>query len=73
MNGTAMKIGYARVSKTDQNLELQTDALHAAGVEKIYQDRLSGTKEDRDGLTDNQTQDATKSLSGAEAALSALL
>lgn len=47
-----MKIGYARVSKTDQNLELQTDALHAAGVEKIYKDRLSGAKEDRIGLTE---------------------
>lgn len=47
-----MKIGYARVSKTDQNLELQTDALHAAGVEKIFNDRLSGAKEDRDGLTE---------------------
>jgi DNA invertase Pin-like site-specific DNA recombinase len=47
-----MKIGYARVSKTDQNLEMQTDALKAAGVEKIYNDRLSGAKEDRTGLTE---------------------
>jgi len=45
-----MKIGYARVSRQDQNLELQTDALNVAGVEKIYQDRLSGAKADRAGL-----------------------
>lgn len=45
-----MKIGYARVSTTDQNLRLQTDALNAAGVEKTFTDRISGTAEIREGF-----------------------
>jgi DNA invertase Pin-like site-specific DNA recombinase len=45
-----MKFGYARVSRTDQNLELQTDALSKAGADKIFIDRISGAKADRPGL-----------------------
>ena len=33
-----MKIGYARVSTKEQNLDLQLDELRKAGCEKIYQD-----------------------------------
>jgi len=33
-----MRIGYARVSTADQNPDLQEDALHKAGCEKIFRD-----------------------------------
>ena len=49
-----MLIGYTRVSKADgsQRLDLQRDALIAAGVapQAIYEDRASGKREDRPGL-----------------------
>ena len=38
-----MKVGYARVSSVDQNLEVQLDALKSFGCEKIYQEKVSGT------------------------------
>lgn len=45
-----MLIGYARVSTTDQNLTLQKEALKKADCEKIYEDEIGGTKDNRPGL-----------------------
>lgn len=45
-----MKIGYARVSTTEQNLDLQEDALKQVGIEKLFTDKASGAKLDRQGL-----------------------
>ena len=45
-----MLVGYARISTTEQNLDLQRDALKAAGCEKIVEDTASGGKVRRSGL-----------------------
>lgn len=45
-----MKVGYARVSSTGQNLESQIEALEAIGCEKIFTEKKSGKQ------TDNRTE-----------------
>ena len=45
-----MKIGYARVSSTEQNLEVQLKQLKKIGCEKIYQEKISGKSADRPEL-----------------------
>ncbi len=45
-----MLIGYVRVSTDDQNLELQIQALNDAHCERIFQDKMTGSRRDRPGL-----------------------
>lgn len=48
-----MLVGYARVSSAGQSLEVQTDALRAAGCEKLFTEKESGTSTDsRKALAD---------------------
>ncbi|MCV6574667.1 MAG: recombinase family protein [Cohaesibacter sp.] len=48
-----MKIGYVRVSDSDQTEDLQIDALKAAGCEAIYGDHgVSGSITERKGLSE---------------------
>jgi DNA invertase Pin-like site-specific DNA recombinase len=48
-----MIVGYMRVSTEDQTTQLQKDALLKYGVDgrNIYEDKISGTKDTRDGLS----------------------
>lgn len=43
--------GYARVSTEAQNLDRQIDVLKKYGVDKIYNEKMTGTKKDRPELT----------------------
>jgi DNA invertase Pin-like site-specific DNA recombinase len=46
-----MKVGYARVSTAEQNLDLQEKALEEAGCERIFRDRgVSGSQRTRPQL-----------------------
>jgi DNA invertase Pin-like site-specific DNA recombinase len=45
-----MLVGYARVSTTDQNVDLQKDALQFAGFERLFTDTASGVRTERPGL-----------------------
>lgn len=43
-------IGYARVSSAGQKLEVQREKLLAAGVDRLYEEKKSGTNTDRQQL-----------------------
>ena len=45
-----MKFGYARVSKNDQSLEIQIQKLRYAGCDEIFQEKISGVKDERKEL-----------------------
>ena len=42
-----MKVGYARVSTLEQNLDLQLQALNKADCEIIFQEKVSGANRQR--------------------------
>lgn len=44
------KVGYARVSSKDQNLERQTELLRKEGVFFLFEDRMTGATRQRPGL-----------------------
>lgn len=44
-------IGYARVSRNEQNLELQVDTLREKGCTKIFTDKITGTTFERKELS----------------------
>jgi DNA invertase Pin-like site-specific DNA recombinase len=44
------QLGYARVSTSHQTLDQQHDALRTAGVERIFDDKMSGASQARPGL-----------------------
>ncbi len=45
-----MKLGYARVSTEDQNLEIQRDRLSEAGCEMMFEEKISGAARGRPSL-----------------------
>ena len=53
-----MIIGYARVSTQDQQTIRQIDQLKEFGCERIYEEKVSGTKRDREEL--NRMMDALR-------------
>ena len=48
--GADLRFGYSRVSTSEQSLELQTQALEKAACDRIFSDKMSGTRSDRPGL-----------------------
>lgn len=51
-----MKFGYARVSTPEQSLENQVANLQAAGCERIFTDKVSGSKSSRPGFQELEKQ-----------------
>jgi DNA invertase Pin-like site-specific DNA recombinase len=45
-----LKFGYARVSKNEQNLDVQIQKLKEAGCDEIFQEKISGAKDERPQL-----------------------
>lgn len=42
-----MQIGYVRVSKNEQNFDLQIEALKKVGCEQIFKEKISGAEKGR--------------------------
>jgi hypothetical protein len=63
---SGMKIGYARVSTLEQNLDLQLQALKKAGCRRIFQEKISASTRNRPEFQRmfDQIPTATSWLSG---------
>lgn len=48
--GGSVRVGYARVSTTQQDLTSQVEALRTLGVDQVYTDKASGRTTSRPGL-----------------------
>ncbi|MDD1623314.1 MAG: recombinase family protein [Methylococcaceae bacterium] len=47
---TSSKIGYCRVSTTEQNMAAQLELLNKAGCHEIFKEKVSGSNADRPEL-----------------------
>ena len=45
-----MRVGYTRVSRQDQRLEPQRDALLANGCERVFEEKVSSWESDRQAV-----------------------
>ena len=50
-----MKLGYARVSTTDQDLAIQRTRLHEAGCEKLFEEKNAGLQSIAEPWADTTT------------------
>ncbi len=66
-----MRIGYARVSTQDQNMDLQGDALKQAGCDKIVIDTARAGKAQRSGVDRMREPLRARRCAGGLAAASA--
>ena len=68
-----MKLGYARVSTEDQNLDIQRGRLSQAGCEMMFEEKISGTARGRPELERLMAHLRKEGLSGFPCAAGRLI